>query len=258
MVKRRPSRAVQSAHGSRIRVFSPESLDCARYVSRVQSEEKCDLLSEKSFMLSSDFPVVEIDASKFNHNHHSRKSNNNHAPILRLPRTSFKNKLADSSQHYVLISNNSLDLPLSSHSENNDRNNPISMDLVNLSAKELAEREATVNKKVRQLKAKGLWMRDRLPKVMEPERLLTHWDFFLEEALWLADDFKQERMWKRAMSKRVRSIYLFVFHTFISLYKSCFMAQPIFVFIFHHLCDGYGYDVTNSKQKSILMKFLPR
>ncbi|VDL19810.1 unnamed protein product [Hymenolepis diminuta] len=204
MVKRRPSRAVQPAHGSRIRVFSPESLDCARYASRVQNEEKCDLLSEKSFMLSSEFPVVEIDASKFNHDH-SRRSNNNHAPILRLPRTNFKNKLADSSQHYVLISNNSLDLPLSSHSKNNDRNNPISMDLVNLSAKELAEREATVNKKVRQLKAKGLWMRDRLPKVMEPERLLTHWDFFLEEALWLADDFKQERMWKRAMSKRLAS-----------------------------------------------------
>ncbi|VUZ51409.1 unnamed protein product, partial [Hymenolepis diminuta] len=104
MVKRRPSRAVQPAHGSRIRVFSPESLDCARYASRVQNEEKCDLLSEKSFMLSSEFPVVEIDASKFNHDH-SRRSNNNHAPILRLPRTNFKNKLADSSQHYVLISN---------------------------------------------------------------------------------------------------------------------------------------------------------
>nr|CUU00235.1 hypothetical transcript [Hymenolepis microstoma] len=202
MVKKRPLRTAQSAFGSRIRHFSPESLDCARYISRVLSDAKCDLLSEKFFMISSEFPVVELDTSKFNHDHHSRKSKNN-VPILRLPRINFTNKLPDPSQHYVLISNNSLDFPLSSHSDSNDANGPASMDLVNLSAKELAEREATVNKKVKQLKAKGLWMRDRLPKVMEPERSPTHWDFFLDEALWLAEDFKQERMWKKAMAKRL-------------------------------------------------------
>ncbi|VDN99791.1 unnamed protein product, partial [Rodentolepis nana] len=202
MVKKRPLRSAQSAFTSRIRLFSPESLDCARYISCVLSDAKCDLLSEKFFMLSSEFPVVELDTSKLNHNHHSRNFKN-HAPILRLPRINFKNKSPDSSQHYVLISNNSLDFPLSSNSENNGTNGPVSVDLVDLSAKELAEREATVNKKVKQLKAKGLWMRDRLPKVMEPQRSLSHWDFFLEEALWLAEDFKQERMWKKAMAIRL-------------------------------------------------------
>ncbi len=36
----------------------------------------------------------------------------------------------------------------------------------------------------------------------EPERKKTHWDFLLEEAVWLATDFRQERKWKVALAKK--------------------------------------------------------
>lgn len=201
MVKRRPTRPTHSIQDSRTRVFSPESLDCARYISGVKSSEKYDLQIEKSFMLSSDPPIVEINPAKF------KNSIKNQSATLRLPRTNFNAKPAESSQHYVFISSKSLAVPLSGQSNLNDASKSISVDLVDLSAKELAEREATVNKKVRQLKARGLWMRDRLPKCMEPQRTSTHWDFLLSEAIWLAEDFRQERMWKLAMAKRVRDAF---------------------------------------------------
>jgi E1A-binding protein p400 len=42
----------------------------------------------------------------------------------------------------------------------------------------------------------------------EPERKKTHWDFLLEEAVWLATDFRQERKWKMAMAKKTATMVM--------------------------------------------------
>lgn len=218
MVKSRSSRNTQSANESHARLLSPESLDCARHITRIPHEEKCDLNSEKSFLLSPELPIMEIDSARLIHNRHSRspyiakcKTQSVHnVSVLRLPRTNFTSS-TNFSQHYVLISNKSLDLPVTPKS-NGNKSSPV--DLIDVSAKELAEREATVNKTIKKLKAKGLWMNDRLPKVMEPEWLKCHWDYLLDEALWLAEDFRQERLWKKAMARRVRYTLVYCIFAF--------------------------------------------
>lgn len=41
-----------------------------------------------------------------------------------------------------------------------------------------------------------------LPQVQEPARTKAHWDYLLEEMVWLAADFAQERKWKKAAAKK--------------------------------------------------------
>ena len=41
----------------------------------------------------------------------------------------------------------------------------------------------------------------RLPKCREPPIPKTHWDYLLDEMVWLATDFYQERHWKQAAAK---------------------------------------------------------
>ena len=41
----------------------------------------------------------------------------------------------------------------------------------------------------------------RLPKCREPPIPKAHWDYLLEEMTWLATDFYQESIWKRAAAK---------------------------------------------------------
>lgn len=65
-----------------------------------------------------------------------------------------------------------------------------------------AKQEAEVMKKVNELRKKGLWSLKRLPKVKEPERTKTHWDYLLEEMQWLAVDFSAERKWKVTSARR--------------------------------------------------------
>lgn len=65
-----------------------------------------------------------------------------------------------------------------------------------------ARQEADVRKRVNELRKKGMWSLKRLPKVKEPERYKTHWDYLLEEMQWLAVDFASERKWKIASAKR--------------------------------------------------------
>ncbi|KAL5711838.1 Pharynx and intestine in excess protein 1 [Ranunculus cassubicifolius] len=49
--------------------------------------------------------------------------------------------------------------------------------------------------------------RPRRPKALEaprePRRPKTHWDYVLEEMLWLSKDFEAERKWKLALAKKV-------------------------------------------------------
>ena len=63
--------------------------------------------------------------------------------------------------------------------------------------------------RIAELRREGLWSARRLPKVQEPPRNKTHWDYLLEEAQWLATDFVQERRWKKAAARKVSLGFLF-------------------------------------------------
>lgn len=62
--------------------------------------------------------------------------------------------------------------------------------------------EAYVMQRIAELQREGLWSERRLPKVQEPTRTKAHWDYLLEEMVWLAADFAQERKWKKAAAKK--------------------------------------------------------
>lgn len=63
--------------------------------------------------------------------------------------------------------------------------------------------EAYVVQRVAELQKEGLWSEKRLPKLQEPTRNKVHWDYLLEEMLWLATDYAQERKWKKKAAKMV-------------------------------------------------------
>lgn len=67
---------------------------------------------------------------------------------------------------------------------------------------EKAKQEAYVVQRISDLQKEGLWSEKRLPKVQEMSRPKAHWDFLLEEMVWLAADFAQERKWKKAAAKK--------------------------------------------------------
>lgn len=65
-----------------------------------------------------------------------------------------------------------------------------------------ARQEVYVMQRVSELQRDGLWTERRLPKIQEPQRPKAHWDYLLEEMVWLAADFAQERKWKKAAAKK--------------------------------------------------------
>ncbi|XP_041977772.1 helicase domino [Aricia agestis] len=67
---------------------------------------------------------------------------------------------------------------------------------------EKAKQEAYVAARVAELARAGLWAERRLPRVLEPPRPKTHWDYLLEEMAWLAQDFAHERKWKKQAAKK--------------------------------------------------------
>lgn len=67
---------------------------------------------------------------------------------------------------------------------------------------EKARQEAYVMQRIASLRKEGLWSEKRLPKVQEPPRAKAHWDYLLEEMVWLSADFAQERKWKKAAAKK--------------------------------------------------------
>lgn len=66
-----------------------------------------------------------------------------------------------------------------------------------------ARHEAEVMKAISELRKDGLWGASRLPKVKEPTRVKTHWDYLLEEMQWLATDFVNEKRWKINTARKV-------------------------------------------------------
>ncbi|XP_069817123.1 E1A-binding protein p400-like isoform X5 [Dendropsophus ebraccatus] len=67
----------------------------------------------------------------------------------------------------------------------------------------LMEQENLVHQRIAELRKEGLWSLRRLPKLQEPSRPKSHWDYLLEEMQWMAADFAQERMWKMASAKKL-------------------------------------------------------
>ncbi|CAH1646380.1 unnamed protein product [Spodoptera littoralis] len=67
---------------------------------------------------------------------------------------------------------------------------------------EKAKQEAYVASRVAELARAGLWAERRLPRVLEPPRAKSHWDYLLEEMAWLAQDFAHERKWKKQAAKK--------------------------------------------------------
>lgn len=65
-----------------------------------------------------------------------------------------------------------------------------------------AKQEVYVMQRISELQREGLWTERRLPKLQEPSRPKAHWDYLLEEMVWLAADFAQERKWKKNAAKK--------------------------------------------------------
>lgn len=66
-----------------------------------------------------------------------------------------------------------------------------------------AARDALIIKRINELQQQGIWSPKRLAKIPELPRARTHWDFLLEEAIWMSDDFREERKWKMAIAKKL-------------------------------------------------------
>ena len=80
-----------------------------------------------------------------------------------------------------------------------------------------ARHEAEVMRAINDLRKEGLWSSSRLPKVHEPSRKKTHWDYMLEEMQWLAADFANERRWKVNAAKKVRTQKLREYWVYINV-----------------------------------------
>ena len=63
------------------------------------------------------------------------------------------------------------------------------------------KQEGWVMRRVAELTRDGLWPARRLPQVAERPRPVSAWDMVLEEMRWMATDFAQERLWKKAAAR---------------------------------------------------------
>ncbi|KAK0402670.1 hypothetical protein QR680_016466 [Steinernema hermaphroditum] len=63
--------------------------------------------------------------------------------------------------------------------------------------------ERNVLSRVAELRREGLWALSRLPMCVNPPRNRTTWDYMLDEAVWMAVDFKCERIWKVRVARSI-------------------------------------------------------
>jgi len=129
---------------------------------------------------------------------------------IRLPVMSISSSVAvtsslsedfDTSQ-YVVISD-----VTESHVDSNvvsvlsDANVPEGVSTLQEALVEMAKQEAQVMQRVSELRKNGMWSERRLPRVQEPPRCKSNWDYLLEEMQWMAVDFVQEKQWKISAAK---------------------------------------------------------
>lgn len=65
------------------------------------------------------------------------------------------------------------------------------------------QQDVKVYNRIAELRSAGLWSASRLPMCVEPPRQKVHWDFLLEEVLWMSKDFAQERRIKSRLARKV-------------------------------------------------------
>lgn len=99
----------------------------------------------------------------------------------------------------------------------------------------LVKKETETLKRVEQFKKLGIWSRDFVDPVpslssLAPSRELDrpkdHLNFLIEELIWLADDFKRERQWKKVTAKKV-TFSLFSYVTLAFVYFNWFIFRCI-------------------------------
>ena len=66
-----------------------------------------------------------------------------------------------------------------------------------------AHYDAKVLLNVSELQKLDLWASKRLPRIPDPVREKTHWDYLLAEMIWMANDFKQEKKMKHSQGKLI-------------------------------------------------------
>lgn len=81
--------------------------------------------------------------------------------------------------------------------------------------------------RISELQREGLWTEKRLPKLQEPSRPKAHWDYLLEEMVWLAADFAQERKWKKSAAKKCARMVQKYFQDKVSAVQKAEKAQEI-------------------------------
>lgn len=62
---------------------------------------------------------------------------------------------------------------------------------------------ARILSKIQKMQDEGLSSLRQIERAREPRRRKCHWDYLLEEAMWLREDFREERRWKIAVAKQV-------------------------------------------------------
>ncbi|KFD54150.1 hypothetical protein M514_04927 [Trichuris suis] len=63
--------------------------------------------------------------------------------------------------------------------------------------------EATIMRRIGELRKMGCWSQSLLPKCSEPRRLKSYWDNFIAEACWMSKDFAEERKLKKFAGKKM-------------------------------------------------------
>ncbi|KAI1721288.1 HSA domain-containing protein [Ditylenchus destructor] len=74
-----------------------------------------------------------------------------------------------------------------------------------ISAQQDSQQDTKVIQRIAELRSAGLWSSTRLPQCAEPARKKSHWDYLLEEIIWMHTDFKQERRFKRKVGRKLAS-----------------------------------------------------
>ena len=112
--------------------------------------------------------------------------------------------------------------------------------------------------RVEELKTESKWSLRQPKKFVAPIRPKTSWDFLLDEAKWMALDFRQERKWKIAMAYAVSQEVKAWHQRRNAKQATAHSASPLLVTAFHDTkasavdpnqlfvpfsCDGYLDDV---------------
>uniref|UniRef100_A0A5S6QLJ5 Helicase ssl-1 n=1 Tax=Trichuris muris TaxID=70415 RepID=A0A5S6QLJ5_TRIMR len=63
--------------------------------------------------------------------------------------------------------------------------------------------EASILRRINELRQMGRWSQSLLPKCSEPRRLKSYWDNFIAETCWMSKDFAEERKLKKFVGKKM-------------------------------------------------------